>query len=78
MNLTLYKKELKGSLKLLVIFAAVLTLYIVMIVDMFDPELADALKQFEQMMKVQKEDVVKAAQTLSLSLVYVLKGEGEA
>ncbi|HIZ48039.1 ABC transporter permease subunit [uncultured Subdoligranulum sp.] len=50
MNLTLYKKELKGSLKLLVIFAAVLTLYIVMIVDMFDPELADALKQFEQMM----------------------------
>ncbi|MBM6920532.1 insulinase family protein [Phocea massiliensis] len=35
-------------------------------------------EQFEQMMKVQKEDVAKAAQTLTLSLVYVLKGEGEA
>ncbi len=33
-------------------------------------------EQFEEMMKVQKEDVIQAAQTLSMSLVYVLRGEG--
>lgn len=49
-NLTLYKKELKSSWKLLVIIAGVLTLYITMIIGMFDPEMADALKQFEELM----------------------------
>lgn len=50
MNLTLYRKELKGSWKLLVIFAAILTMYISMIISMYDPEMADALKQFEELM----------------------------
>ena len=50
MNLTLYRKELKGSWKLLIIFAAILTMYISMIISMYDPEMADALKQFEELM----------------------------
>ena len=50
MNLTLYRKELKGSWKLLVIFAAILTMYISMIISMYDPQMADALKQFEELM----------------------------
>jgi len=50
MNMTLYKRELKGSWKLLVIFAAVLTMYIVMIIGMFDPKMADMLDQFTKVM----------------------------
>lgn len=50
MNFALYKKEIKGSFKILLIFAGVLTMYIVMIVSMYDPELSDALKQFEELM----------------------------
>ena len=50
MNFALYKKEIKGSFKILLIFAGMLTMYIVMIVSMYDPELSDALKQFEELM----------------------------
>lgn len=50
MNVALYQKELKGSLKLLFLFGAVLTMYIVMIISMYDPELSEALKQFEKTM----------------------------
>ena len=50
MNMTLYKREIKGSWKLFVIFAAVLTMYIFMIVGMFDPELSDMLDQFTKAM----------------------------
>ena len=48
MNFTLYKREMKGSWKLLAIFAAVLTLYISMIVGMYDPELS---KTFDELVK---------------------------
>ena len=50
MNATLYKRELKGSWKLFVIIAAVLTMYVVMIIGMFDPEMSDMLDQFADMM----------------------------
>ncbi|HOP10130.1 MAG TPA: ABC transporter permease subunit [Oscillospiraceae bacterium] len=49
-NATLYRREIKGSWKLFVIFAAVLTMYIVMIVGMYNPELSDMLDEFAQVM----------------------------
>ena len=50
MNFPLYKKEMKGSWKLLVIFAGILAMYICVIVSMFDPELAQAMAQFQELM----------------------------
>ena len=50
MNFALYRKELKRSWKLLLIFGAVLTMYISMIISMYDPKMADAMKQFEELM----------------------------
>lgn len=49
-NFTLYKYEMKGSWKTLVIFSAVLTLYITMIISMFDPATVNMLKQFSASM----------------------------
>lgn len=49
-NFTLYKRELKGSLKMLLIFIAILSLYIPMIISMFDPKMEDILNQFTQAM----------------------------
>jgi len=49
-NATLYRREIKGSWKLFVIFAAVLTLYVVMIVGMYDPKLSSTLEEFAKMM----------------------------
>ena len=46
MNKTLYRRELKKPWRLLVIFAAVLTMYIVMIVSMYDPEMAQAIDYY--------------------------------
>lgn len=37
-NIILYKREMKGSIKLLLIFAAVVTLYISIIISMYDAE----------------------------------------
>ena len=37
-NITLYRREMKGSIKLLVIFSAVITLYISIIISMYDAE----------------------------------------
>lgn len=45
-NWTLYKREMKGSIKLLVILGAVMTLYISVIVSMYDPELMATLDSF--------------------------------
>jgi ABC-2 type transport system permease protein len=49
-SFTLYKREMKKSILTLVIFAGVLTIYIPMIVQMFDPEMADILNQFNDAM----------------------------
>lgn len=50
MNLALFKREMKHSWKLFLIFGLILTIYITMIISMYDPELADALEQFERLM----------------------------
>ncbi|MGI6745511.1 MAG: ABC transporter permease subunit [Acutalibacteraceae bacterium] len=49
-NGTLYKYEMKGSWKLLLIFAAILTMYITMIIGMYDPEMSKMLDDFAKAM----------------------------
>ncbi|MDD3278667.1 MAG: ABC transporter permease subunit [Lachnospiraceae bacterium] len=50
MNWTLYKHEMKGSIRLLVIFLAVITLYVSVIIRMYDPELIKTLDGFVEAM----------------------------
>ena len=45
MNRTLYRYEMKNSLRMLLIFAAVLTMYVVCIIWMFDPEMMERIKE---------------------------------
>ena len=45
-SMTLYKREMKGSVKLLVIFGAVITLYVSIIISMYDPEMMKMLDSF--------------------------------
>ena len=49
-NRTLYMREMKGSIKLLVIFAAVITLYVSIIISMYDPEMMAMLDGFVEVM----------------------------
>ncbi|MDR3318398.1 MAG: ABC transporter permease subunit [Clostridiales bacterium] len=49
-NLTLYKKELKGLVKTLVIIGAVLTLYVSVIITMYDPEAMALLDGYVEML----------------------------
>lgn len=49
-NMALYKREMKGSIKLLVIFGAVITMYVAIIIGMYDPEMMKTLESFEKMM----------------------------
>ena len=46
LNTTLYKREMKGSLKILLIFAAVITMYVSIIITMYDPEMMKTLDSF--------------------------------
>ena len=50
LNGTLYKREMKGSWKLLLIFGAILTMYVTMIISMYDPELSKTLDEFAKVM----------------------------
>ena len=50
MNATLYKREMKSSWKLLLIFTAILTLYVVLMVIMYSPEMLEMFQQFSQTM----------------------------
>ncbi|MGN1054451.1 MAG: ABC transporter permease, partial [Erysipelotrichaceae bacterium] len=50
LNLTLYKYEMKNSLKLMVIFLAVITMYVTIIISMYDPEMMATLDAFAQAM----------------------------
>lgn len=50
MNKTLFKKEIFGNYKLLLIFAAVLTMYGCMIISMFDPKLGESLQAMAKSM----------------------------
>ena len=46
MNATLYKREMKSSWKLLAIFTAILTMYVVMMIVMYTPEMLNMFRQF--------------------------------
>lgn len=39
-NMALYKRELKGSAKLLLILGAIITMYVSIIISMYDPEMS--------------------------------------
>ena len=52
-NSTLYLREMKKSVKMLLIFAAVISMYAVIIIGMYDPEMIETLKAFEQMPLIQ-------------------------
>ncbi|GHU69124.1 ABC transporter permease [Clostridia bacterium] len=49
-NFTLYKREMKGSIKLLIILGAVMTLYVSMIISMFEPKMMESLQEMLDMM----------------------------
>lgn len=49
-NFILLKKEFKSNLKILLIFAAVLTMYGAIIISMFDPKLVDSLNSMVESM----------------------------
>lgn len=49
-SMPLLKREIKSNYKLFIIFAAVLTMYISIIIPMFDPEIGEALAEFEKAM----------------------------
>lgn len=49
-NWTLYKREMKGSIKLLIIFLAIITMYISIIISMYKPELMSMLDGFVEVM----------------------------
>lgn len=49
-NLPLYKREMKGSVKILFIFAAVITLYVSIIISMYDPAMMVMLDGFAEAM----------------------------
>lgn len=49
-NLALYKREMKGSVKLVVIFGAIITMYVSIIISMYDPEMMKTLDSFAEAM----------------------------
>lgn len=49
-NFTLFGREMKGSVKLLAVFAAVLTMYIACIIYLYDPETMEMLDGFTKAM----------------------------
>ena len=50
LNTTLFRRGMRGSVKMLVIFAAVLAMYFIIIVSMFDPTLGSALNELAKAM----------------------------
>lgn len=49
-NSTLYLREQKKSIKMLIIFGAVITMYVTIIIGMYDPEMMKMLDGFAEMM----------------------------
>ncbi len=49
-NITLYKREMKSSLKMLLLFAAIITMYVTIIIRMYDPEMMATLDSFYEVM----------------------------
>lgn len=50
MNGALYKYEMKSSMKLLIIFAAIMTMYVSIIIGMYDPKMMNMLDEFAKAM----------------------------
>ena len=49
-NMALYKREMKGSIKLLIIFGAIMTMYVSIIINMYDPQMMKTLDSFAEVM----------------------------
>ncbi len=49
-SMALYKRGMKGSIKLLIIFGAILTMYISIIINMYDPGMMETLDGFMEAM----------------------------
>ena len=49
-NLTLYKREMKNSLKMLIIFATIISMYVAIIISMYDPDMMASLEKFNEAM----------------------------
>ncbi len=65
-NLTLYKREMKNSIKMLLVFAAVISMYIAIIIVMYNPEMMASLDQFYDVMPELMSAVGMKAGTTSL------------
>lgn len=50
MNYALYKQGIKSNFKTFLIFLSVMTMYIIIVISMFDPKLSKALEDFSKMM----------------------------
>lgn len=50
LNRTLYKREMRSSIKLLLIFAAIMTMYISLIITMYNPDMMKMLDGIVEMM----------------------------
>lgn len=66
LNAALYRREIKGSIKLLIVFLAVMTLYVSVIIGMYKPELMAMLDGFVRIMPQLMTAVGMKAGTTSL------------
>lgn len=65
-NFTLYKQGLKANYKIFLIFLAILTMYITMIIGLYNPDQANALAEFSKTMPEVMEMVGMTGDTTSL------------
>lgn len=49
-NRALYIREMKGSIKLFIIFGAIITMYVSVIINLYDPQMMNMLDQFRKVM----------------------------
>lgn len=49
-NMALYKREMKGSIKMLIVFSAIITMYVTIIINMYDPQMMKTLDSFVEVM----------------------------
>ena len=65
-NLALYKREMKGSLKLLIILGAIITMYVSIIINIYDPQMMKTLDSFAEAMPELMASVGMKANAASL------------
>lgn len=65
-NKALYKREMKNSIKMLIIFAAVITMYVSIIISMYDPDKMKTLDSFYDVMPQLMSSVGMTAGATSL------------